>query len=784
MMLWSLKVLGILAAAILGAAVSVIFLALMLLLGAYLAIAPQLPSVETLRSPPLQMPLRIYARDGRFIAEFAAERREPVTIDQVPDLLRLAFLAAEDDRFATHVGVNPAALLRAARHVATTGERTQGGSTITMQLARGVFLTPEKTYTRKFAEMILALRIEQHFSKGEILQLYMNQIFLGHRAYGVAAAAQVYYGRALQALTLAEMAMLAGLPQAPSVANPITNPERALQRRNHVLRRMHDLGYITPEAYNAARQEPITARLVTPQSEVVGAGYWAEMTRLAVLERWGEAALTAGWRVYTTLDPEQQAQATQAVRVGLMEYDRRHSYRGAEVRFALPDAVPGTVPTDSAAARALIRALANYPRQIGGLQAGIVTEVSPHQARVFAEDGRTLTLDASAAAWALPQGHPPDLTRILARGHLIRLEIDAQQAISLAQIPAANAALVALDPHSGAIQALVGGFDFHHSQFNRATQARRQPGSAFKPFIYALALQAGYSPASIIDDAPISVPDPSLGRDWQPRNFTGQFYGPNRLRVALTHSRNLSAIHLLDQLGLDTAHAALSDLGFARDQHPRGLSLALGSGSVTPLELAAGYALFANGGRRIEPWFIEFIEDPNGQRVWTAAPRAEPVLEPAVAYQITSMLQDVITQGTGQRARSLQRDDLAGKTGTTNARRDTWFSGYNPELVATVWVGFDDNRSLGNRETGSSSALPIWMHFMRQALQGQADRPWNVPEDLTLTTLDADTGGLANLWTLNPLQEYLTPSQREQLEAQATPLRQPEPHEWTPIHIF
>ncbi|MFW2133728.1 penicillin-binding protein 1A [Ectothiorhodospira haloalkaliphila] len=800
-----------------SAALAALTLGVLVVAGAYVYVAPQMPEVDGLRDVQLQVPLRVFTRDGELMAEYGEQRREPVSVDEVPELMRLAFLAAEDERFEEHPGVDVVGLTRAAVNLISTREKTQGGSTITMQVARNFFLDRDKTYTRKITEIFVAMRIERELSKDEILELYLNKIFLGQRAYGVGAAAQIYYGKALDELTLPQIAMIAGLPQAPSAANPVTNPRRATARRNYVLGRMHDLGYISTEDFEAARQAPITARLHSAVVEV-SAGHVAEMVRMEMVARYGEAAYEDGYRVYTTLDRDMQEEATRALRRGLITYDRRHGYRGPEAEVDL-DEYPGEAARD--------RLLAGHPRAGGGLLAGLVTQASSNTATVYVGQGEEIELNLAAMEWARPYidasrvGNAPQrVSQVVSPGHVIRvMRGEGGEGWSLAQVPAVEGAIVALDPEDGAVRALVGGYDFFRSNFNRAVRAERQPGSAFKPFIYSAGLAHGHSPASVFNDAPVVVADISLDGDWRPRNYSGRFYGPTRLREALAHSRNLVSIRLLDEVGVERTLDFLGHFGFERSRHPSGLSLALGSGSVTPLELTRGFAVFANGGYRVDPWFLDRIEDPYGEVVFRTVPRrvcpppcqvpahpdgdlvavegaaldgsaagtpafvpAERTLPATNAYQMVSMLQDVITSGTGRRATALGRDDLAGKTGTTNDLRDAWFSGFNGDLVTSVWVGFDDYSSLGRRETGASAALPVWVDFMGKALEGRPERLPEEPRGMVTVRIDAETGKRVTHRTQRAIFETFTQDQLPHLgvEERSGPSRD----EVTPDQIF
>ncbi len=753
-------------------------------LGIYLHLAPQLPSTESLKQVQYQVPLRIYTRDGELISEFGEKRRIPITVEQMPELLIRAFLAAEDDRFFDHPGVDYQGLLRAAVHLVMTGEKTQGGSTITMQVARNFFLSSEKTYLRKLNEIFLALKIEDELTKPEILGLYLNKIYFGNRTYGIAAAAQTYYGTDVQQLTLAQMAMLAGLPKAPSTNNPIANPDRAVVRRNYVLERMRELDYIDDAQYREALGEPNTAQLHSLPIEVE-ASYVAEMARAEMVQRYGEEAYTAGYRVITTLSGRLQQAANTALRAALLDYDQRHGYRGPEGHFNL---------AEHANPEAWERALSGYAF-IGGLSPALVIQVEDRGAKVYRKGGETVELEWEDLSWAHPyinENHrgpaPKTAGDVLKSGDVIRLQPLPDGGWRLAQLPAVEGAFVALGPNDGGIAALVGGFDFNQSKFNRVTQAHRQPGSSFKPFVYSAALEKGFTAASLINDAPVVVEDSSLEGTWRPANYTGRFYGPTRLREALVNSRNLVSIRLLQAIDVSYAVDYASRFGFGDESLPRNLSLALGSGTVTPLDLVSAYAVFANGGFRVAPYFIERIEDLTGQTLYQAEPpvvcreceqaqgaedsgqitgetvsagseAARPhnvaprVISAQNVYIMTSMMRDVIQRGTATAARTLGRQDLAGKTGTTNDQRDAWFCGFNSELAATGWVGFDKLYPLGDKETGGHAALPMWIDFMKTALQGVPDRPPAQPPGLVTVRLDPETGLLANAHTPNAIFE-------------------------------
>lgn len=763
-----------------------------LISGAYLYLQPSLPSVEAMRQIELQVPLRVYSRDGQVIAQIGEQRRIPVTFEQVPPMVRQAFIAAEDDRFFEHSGFDYQGILRSMMVNLLPGYRLEGASTITQQTAKNLFLTNDRTWRRKGQEMFLTYRIEQEFSKEEILGLYLNVIHFGKRAYGVAAAADLYFGKTLDQLTLAEAATLARVPQAPSRFNPINNPTAAAQRRTYVLRRMRELGFIDTEAERRAAAEKIFAR-VHVQSFEVEAPYVAEMARLELVQRFGAAAQNEGYKIYTTIEPVQQGAANEALRTGLLDYDRRHGWRGARATVSIP------ANGDEAAFEELLE---EQPVS-GGVLPALVLEVQDKSARVYARGSGIVTLPWEGISWARPKvngrlGKSPKSAReILARGQIVHVTL--QPMPQLAQIPEAAAALVALSPADGAITALVGGFDYfdvNAGKFNRAIQAKRQPGSGYKPFLYSAALENGFTPSSLVLDAPFVIDDPRMEEAWRPENSSGDFGGPTRLREALVKSRNLVSIRVLQAIGMGPAMAYTERFGFDRASLPRNLTLSLGTMSATPLQVAAGYAVFANGGHRIQPWFIERIVDPQGQVVFEATPRRvarecdppeaitaseTPAIEAATAqnadaeeageaealplptscklpatqvaprvissqnaWLITDMLRDVITRGTGRRALALGRSDVAGKTGTTNEARDTWFNGYNPTLVASVWVGFDQLRPLGEGEEGSRTAVPIWTDFMAKALKGVPDRPWPVPGGLVQVRISPVTGEIAS----------------------------------------
>ncbi|HDZ56938.1 MAG TPA: penicillin-binding protein 1A [Pseudomonas xinjiangensis] len=731
--------------------------------GVALYLSPALPDVDTLRNVQLQTPLRIYSTDHKLIAEFGEMRRFPISFDQVPENFILAMLAAEDDNFLNHHGVDPKSLIRALSELIQTGQIQTGGSTITMQVAKNYFLTSERVFSRKINEILLALQIERNLSKEEIFELYVNKIYLGNRAYGIEAAAHVYYGKPIAELPLADLAMIAGLPKAPSAFNPIANPQRAISRRDWILQRMLSLRYIDQAAFDEAIAMPNTARNHGANPELE-APYVAEMARLEMIERYGEAAYTDGFHVFTTVDSKLQKLANRALRRGLIEYDQRHGYRGPLASH--PDVGPDTWQS----------LLAPYP-SIGGLLPALVTEVNAEGAEIQLHGGATGEIDWEAMRWARPFINtnsmgpaPANPAEVLARGDIVRVIRLKEGQYRLSQEPQAQAALAVLSPQDGSIQALTGGFSFRQSKYNRVTQARRQPGSSFKPFLYSAALDNGYTPASLVNDAPIVFVDEYLDSEWRPRNSGGDFLGPIRLREALYRSRNLVSIRLMQDLGVDNALTYIERFGFSRDDLPRNLSASLGTTELTPLQIAQGYSVIANGGYAVKPFLIEYIKDRNWQLIDFAQPRvaptvvearqeliqsyraeavrdipqqeirAEQVIDSRTTYQLTSMLKDVISRGTAVKARALERDDLAGKTGTTNDQKDGWFSGYNADFVATVWVGFDQPDTLGRREFGGTTALPIWMKFMEGALEGRSESSQPVPDGLLNVRIDPVTG--------------------------------------------
>ena len=701
---------------------SLLFSALILLGCLYFYLAWRLPDVKQLKDVKLQVPLRIYSGDGKLIGEFGEKKRIPITIDAVPKQLINAILDTEDQRYFEHPGVDFIGLLRAAKTVFATGRKSQGASTITMQVARNFFLNSDKTYARKLNEIMLALKIDQELSKKEILELYINIIYLGQRAYGVAAAAQVYYGKNLNDLTLPEIASIAGLPQAPSRDNPIVNPEGALERRNHVLERMYDNGHINAASYHAAIAAPNTATYHENIAEVQ-AQYVAEMVRQSMISQFGSDVYDQGLSVYTTIDSRQQNIANQALHNGVLAYDKRHGYRGTEQNFGEPTKLNRR--TWQHKLRAIL--------PIGGLFPAAILEMNDNNIEALLGNGTAVRIPWSRLAW---------VQHSLKLGDVVRLEKTNDGEWELRQIPKVEAAFVALDPKNGAITALAGGFSYTKSNFNRATQAGRQTGSAFKPFIYSAALDKGFTLASIINDAPITIADTPTNL-WRPQNDSGNFSGPTRLRVGLEFSTNLIAIRLLQAIKIPYALEYMQRFGFPRNQLYGGLSLALGATTLSPVQIAAGYATFANGGYKITPYFVNTVKDQNGKIIFQAMPKtvgknAERTISPQNAFLMTDALKDVISHGTGKRAKILNRSDLSGKTGTTNEFHDGWFAGFNSDLVATVWFGFDQPASL--EEHGNESALPIWTEFMGAALKDSPEHTMPQPEGIIAYRINPNTG--------------------------------------------
>lgn len=823
------------------------------LYGFYLYLNPKLPEIDTLKDVRLQVPLRVYTQDNELINEFGEMKRSPMEYEQFPKQLINAILAAEDDRFFEHPGVDYQGILRAIYEIIKSGgDKRSGGSTITMQVARNFFLGREKTYDRKLREIFLALKIEDELSKEEILSLYLNKIFLGHRAFGFAAAAHVYYGKPLSDLTIAQTATLAGLPKAPSTYNPIANPEGAAIRKNYVLKRMLKLEFITEEEFMLAKGEADEAELHGQDIEL-DAMYIAEMVRSEMQERYGDEAQTAGFKVYTTINKNKQKAANDALRTAMLEYDRRHGYRGHLQHVDLvkaEDDNEAVIPEDQDLWQ---ESLADIDI-IGNLEPAIIFSIDhdvddeteqQSAAYAYTQSGNIAYLPWNKVNWArryIDDNHlGPELKKIseiLKVGDIIYVAPGGKGCSWLAQVPKVSGALVSLNPNNGSIEALVGGFDFNLSKFNRVTQAKRQPGSNFKPFIYAAAIDKGFTTASIINDAPVVFDAPGLEDTWRPENYTGKIYGETRLRKALIKSRNLVSIRILRDIGIGYAVRYARRFGFENANLPRDLSLALGSGTLTPLELATGYSVFANGGFRIRPYVIDYIVGPDGSVVYiTERPEvcveclkeeeqqeqtagegdattqaetdetkqeeevievpvqqdtlqaflvagdeqpsledsirrelqflegpvdlipAQRILSPQTAFLMNSMMRDVIKRGTGVRARSLGRKDLAGKTGTTNDQRDAWFSGFNANVVTITWIGFDSPTPLGSRETGAKAALPMWIHYMGSVLKGTPETELVQPPGIVSVRINEKTGQLTTATDPDAIFEYLLEDQ-------------------------
>ncbi|MCC5854749.1 MAG: PBP1A family penicillin-binding protein [Idiomarina sp.] len=787
------------------------------IMGLYFYVKPELPSVDTLRDVRLQTPMQVYTKDGQLISQFGEQRRIPVTYDELPQAMIDAVLATEDSRFYDHFGVDPIGVMRAFRVLVMTGEMREGASTITMQVARNFFLTRERAWMRKIKEAFIALHIERLLSKEEILALYMNKPGLGHRAYGVAAAAQVYYGRDLDQLTLAEIATIAGLFQAPSILNPISNPAASVQRRRIVLRRMLDMGFIDQDAYEAAFHAPVTASYHVAEIEV-SAPYLAEMVRQEMVDRYGVEVYDSGMKVYTTITAEKQMAAEQALRENLHDYDERHGYRGPVRRLwgLTPDAVRGLQTSalmdeatienirefnggrwDDAAIRAH---LARQPR-FGRLISAVVLEVGEKEAEVMLRGGQRITLPWEAMDWARQfldhdrQGRAPRTAgEILEAGHQVWIRRVGEE-YRLAQLPGPASAVVGLNPQDGAIESIVGGYSFNVSQYNRAIQAKRQVGSTIKPFIYAAAMEHGFTLASLVNDAPITQWNPGSGSAWRPRNSPEVYDGPIRLREALARSKNVVSVRLLRSMGVDTTADYIRRFGFKDDEIPRNESLSLGSASFTPLEMARAFAVFANGGYLVDPYFIARIEDADGEEVYRANPKlvcpdcrqeelnpdgwwedeplpqAPRVISEQAAFLVTEALKSAIWgggswqhqtgwNGTGWRAQSLRNRNIAGKTGTTNDVRDAWFAGYSRGHVGVIWVGFDNlefplgrttlNANLGRQrqpitasEAGGTTALPGWIRYMETALPLVDSSPFELPSQMMSVRIDQRSGKLS-----------------------------------------
>ncbi len=687
---------------------------------------PNLPALDSLTDYRPKIPLRIFSADNVLIGEFGEERRNLVHIREIPDIMKKAVLAIEDDRFFEHGGVDYVGIVRAAVHNLSGGAR-QGASTITQQVARNFFLSSEQTLKRKIYEVLLAWKIEKNLTKDQILEVYMNQIYLGQRAYGFSSAAQIYYGKKLQQITIAEAAMLAGLPKAPSAYNPVVNPKRAKARQQYILQRMYQLGYISEPEYMQAKDEEL--KIKTNSSEFgVHAEYVAEMTRQLVYEQFKEETYTRGLNVFTTITKADQDAAYLAVRRGVMDYEKRHGYRGPESYIEIPN-------NKEEAEAAIEVELANHPDS-DDLVAAVVLEATPKLVRAVLVSGEEIQIEGAGLTFAanlLSEKAAPN--KRVKRGAVIRV-MQEGKSWSIIQMPEVQSAFVAANTDDGAIRALVGGFDFNRNKFNHVTQAWRQPGSSFKPFIYSASLEKGLSPATIINDAPISFDAGQTGgQPWEPKNYDGKYDGPMTMRKGLAKSKNMISIRILHKIGAKYGQEYITRFGFDADKNPPYLTLALGAGNVTPLQMAAAYAVFANGGYKVSPYMISKITDANGKTLSEVKPEragdeANRVIDPRNAFMMDSMLKGVVTSGTAVKAMALKRTDLAGKTGTTNDSFDAWFAGYQPNIVGVAWIGFDQPKNLGNRETGGGLALPIWINYMQKALKDVPMVERTVPEGI------------------------------------------------------
>ena len=699
----------------LGAITGTALVGLLIVVFALAMAYPNLPALDTLTDYRPKMPLRIFSADGALIGEFGEERRNLVHLKDIPDVMKKAIIAIEDDRFYEHGGVDYKGLLRAFLHNASSSGSRQGASTITQQVARNFFLSSEQSYKRKAYEILLSWKIEKNLTKDQILEVYMNQIYLGQRAYGFASAAQIYFGKSIKDITVAEAAMLAGLPKAPSAYNPVVNPKRAKTRQQYILVRMHQLGYITPAQFEAAKVEPL--RIKTDSSEFgVHAEYVAEMARQLVYEQFKEETYTRGLNVFTTITKADQDAAYLALRRGVMDYERRHSYRGPEAYIDIPK-------NKEEADELIENELAEHPDS-DDIIAAVVLSASPTEVTAVTASGEEVKMTGAGLSfgqgWLSAKAAP---NRRIKRGAVIRISQDGGTVWSVTQMPEVESAFVATDPTDGAIRALVGGFDFNRNKFNHVTQAWRQPGSSFKPFIYSASLERGLSPATIINDAPISFDAGQTGgQAWEPKNYDGKYEGPMSMRRGLTKSKNMVSIRILQKIGAKYGQEYTTRFGFDPEKNPPYLTLALGAGATTPLQMAGAYSVFANGGYRVSPYLISKVTDSNGKVLSQANPdkagvEAHRVIDARNAYLVDSMLKDVVRYGTATKALSLKRTDLAGKTGTTNDSIDAWFAGYQNNLVGIAWIGYDQPKNLGNKETGGGLALPIWISYMQKALK-------------------------------------------------------------------
>src|SRR5438477_1656805 len=698
---------------------------------------PTLPTLEALTDYRPKIPLRILSAEGELLGEFGEERRAVVKIKEVPEIMRQAILAAEDERFYQHGGVDYISVLRAALTNVASGSQ-QGAGTITMQVARNFFLTRERTLTRKLREVLLAYKIEANLSKDQILELYVNQIFLGQRAYGFAAAAQIYFGKPLGQTDVAEAARLAALPKAPSAFTPVANPKRARARQFHVLRRMHELRFITDAELKQAQDAPLVVRQ-TIRDTTAHAEFVAEMVRQTMFETYGEDSYTRGLTVYTTVRKVDQDAAYAAMRRGVIDYDRRHGYRGPESNVSLP--------SDPAELEQTLDSAFQDLYDSDNLEVAIVVAAAPTDVQDVRSDGEMIAINGDGlrfAARALSDKAPAG-SRIR-RGAIIRMSRDDKGRWQISQIPQAESALVSARPTDGAILSLVGGFDFDRNKFNHVTQALRQPGSSFKPFIYSAALEKGFSPATVVNDAPLYFDASQTGSEaWEPKNYDGKFEGPMRLRTALMKSKNLVTVRVTQAIGTQYAQDYIARFGFDPKLHPAYLPMGLGAGAATPLQMVAAYAVFANGCYRVTPYLVDRVVDSRGNVLSRAGPAiagetAERAIDPRNAFIMTTMMRDVVRAGTAARAMQLGRQDLAGKTGTTNESVDAWFCGFNTSMVGVAWIGYDQPRTLGPQETGAAAALPIWMAFMSKVLKGVPEVPLKPPEGIVVARINPETG--------------------------------------------
>jgi penicillin-binding protein 1A len=743
-----------------GLAVIGILLVSFMMMMAY----PNLPDIDSLATYQPKMPLRVFSADNMLIGEFGEERRSLVRYKDIPKVMKQAVLAIEDDRFYEHGGVDYWGILRAALHNAMGGSR-QGASTITQQVARNFFLSSEQTVKRKLYEVLLAWKIEKNLTKDQILELYMNQIYLGQRSYGFASAAQIYFGKKLHDITIAEAAMLAGLPKAPSANNPVVNPKRARARQQYILQRMHDLGYITTAQYEQARDEQLKIKMDSNEFGV-HAEYVAEMARQMVYDQFKEETYTRGLNVFTTITKADQDAAYLALRRGVLDYEKRQVYRGPEGYM--------DIPADKGEAEASIESeLAEHPDS-DGIVAAVVLTATPKSVRALLASGEEITIQDAGlgmATSALTDKTPAN--RRIRRGAIIRV-MQEGNGWAIIQLPEVESAFVSASAEDGAIRALVGGFDFNRNKFNHVTQAWRQPGSSFKPFIYSASLEKGLSPGTVINDAPITYDASQTGSQaWEPKNYDNKYEGPMSMRKGLSKSKNMISIRILDRIGPAYAQEYVTRFGFDPEKNPPYLTLALGAGAVTPLQLAGAYAVFANGGYKINPYLISKITDNNGKTLFQVTPEKAGdenlrIIDARNAFLIDSMLKDVIKHGTAMRALSLKRSDIAGKTGTTNDSIDAWFAGYHPKLVGVAWIGFDKPKNLGNRETGGGLALPIWIGYMQKALPGIATVERETPTGITITGGDyvysenSDTGGVGSLGISPPSESKPPPEKTEE----------------------